>query len=89
MDSPSFEGILEEPGSSGIQSSDFWERRVRVFITSQPKDSGFEPYPVSLFHVGEVYELGPQLAARLITEGYGVIAGQVDGNVRSEQQAKK
>jgi hypothetical protein len=62
---------------------------VRVFITSQPKDSGFEPYPVSLFHVGQVYDLGPQLAARLITEGYGVMAGQADGSVGPERQAEK
>ena len=43
---------------------------MRILITKPPQDSDAEPFPISLFRVGETYEVGPQLAARLVTAGY-------------------
>jgi hypothetical protein len=50
---------------------------MRILTTRPPQDSDAEPFPVSLFRVGETYEVGPQLAARLITAGYAASDNEV------------
>jgi len=43
---------------------------LRVRITKRPVPTELEPYDVSRFEVGKVYEVGPRLAEALIVAGF-------------------
>jgi hypothetical protein len=43
---------------------------VHVRITKTPVPNELEPYDVSRFEVGKVYEVGPRLAEVLIVAGF-------------------
>ena len=43
---------------------------LRVRITKKPVPKELEPYDVSRFEVGKVYEVGPRLAEVLIVAGF-------------------
>lgn len=43
---------------------------LRVRITKQPVPTELEPYDVSRFEVGKVYDVGPRLAEALIVGGF-------------------
>jgi hypothetical protein len=43
---------------------------LRVRITKRPVAKELEPYDVSRFEVGKVYEVGPRLAEILIVAGF-------------------
>ena len=62
---------------------------MRILITTQPQDSETEPFPISLFRVGETYEVGPQLAARLVTAGYAASDNAGAANTSDRRDAHK
>ena len=43
---------------------------MRVRITKKPVPTELDPYDVSRFEVGKVYEVGPRLAEVLIVAGF-------------------
>ena len=43
---------------------------MRVRITKQPVATELEPYDVTRFEVGKVYDVGPRLAEVLIVAGF-------------------
>ena len=43
---------------------------LRIRITKRPVPTELEPFDISRFEVGKVYEVGPRLAEVLIVAGY-------------------
>jgi hypothetical protein len=62
---------------------------MRIWITKQPTGPAVKPFPVSSFRVGEVYDVGPQLAARLVTAGYAVPEIRTGGPTKRDAHKKR
>lgn len=63
--------------------------RVRIRIKQQMRDSDFEPFSVSHFEVGKVYEVGSQVATLLIVSGYAEPEMRVQERAADHSSSKK
>ena len=51
------------------------ESKMRIRINARPPEGEFAGFSVARFRVGEVYDVGPQLATLLIVSGYAEPVG--------------
>jgi hypothetical protein len=62
---------------------------VRVRLIARPKPGELDEFDLRRFHVGDVYDLPPQLASILLIGGYAELAAPVRYDTAADASRRK